>query len=142
MLHVTPSTFYIFCYSFDQNCKQLFSTALFAGLVVEDDPFLHNLTITLLANVSWSCKGKYGTLSVLVGHLGSARMLTWHPGIARTVLQQMQEHTLACYVRITGKFVMKTYPSTYIYTVKNKFMYFWVFMFLVCLSHKHVSKYH
>ncbi|XP_052228091.1 thyroid adenoma-associated protein homolog isoform X2 [Dreissena polymorpha] len=67
------------------------------GQCTQDDEFLHNLCLTILHDVSWSCKGKYGTLSVLVRHLGSARMLAWDSGIAMHVMQQMQEHTLACY---------------------------------------------
>ncbi|XP_052801972.1 thyroid adenoma-associated protein homolog [Mya arenaria] len=67
------------------------------GLSIMDDPFLHKLTCTILHDVPWSCKGKYGTLAALVGHLGSARMLQWQSGIAAAILQQLQEHTLACY---------------------------------------------
>ena len=65
---------------------------------VKDDPLLHRLALSILNEVSWSCKGKYPTLSALVSHLGSTRMLMLHPGIAKEILEQMQEQTLACYV--------------------------------------------
>ena len=70
------------------------------------DEFLHKLTKSIIADVSWSCKGKYGTLSVLVSHLGSTRMLELHPGIATDVLQQLKEQTLACYVSYRALFEM------------------------------------
>ena len=60
--------------------------------------FLQKLTKSIINDVSWSCKGKYGTLSVLVSHLGSTRMLELHSGIAVDVLLQLKEQTLACYV--------------------------------------------
>lgn len=65
---------------------------------IEDDEYLQKLSKSILYDINWFCKGKYGILSVLVGHLGSTRMLLWHSGIARQVLQQLQEQTLACYV--------------------------------------------
>ncbi|XP_060588753.1 tRNA (32-2'-O)-methyltransferase regulator THADA-like [Ruditapes philippinarum] len=63
----------------------------------KDDPLLHHVALSILNDVSWSCKGKYPTLSVLVSHLGSTSMLMLHPGIAGEILEQMQEQTLACY---------------------------------------------
>ena len=67
---------------------------------IQEDQFLQDLSKSILYDVNWSCKGKYGILSVLVGHLGSARMLQWHAGISRLVLQQLHEQTLACYVSV------------------------------------------
>ena len=64
----------------------------------QDDPFLGRLTVSILNDVNWSCKGKYGTLSVLVRRIGSTRMLKLNPGIADQVLQQLEEQTLSCYV--------------------------------------------
>ena len=70
----------------------------FSGKLPKDDEFLQKLTKSIIHEVSWSCKGKYGTLAVLVGHLGSTRMLELHSGIAVDVLEQLKEQTLACYV--------------------------------------------
>ncbi|WAR03297.1 THADA-like protein, partial [Mya arenaria] len=39
------------------------------GLSIMDDPFLHKLTCTILHDVPWSCKGKYGTLAALASEL-------------------------------------------------------------------------
>ena len=71
------------------------------GTKPRDDEFLQKLTNSIIDDVSWSCKGKYGTLAVLVSHLGSTRMLELHSGIAVDVLEQLKEQTLACYVSVT-----------------------------------------
>ncbi|KAK3597815.1 hypothetical protein CHS0354_029374 [Potamilus streckersoni] len=63
----------------------------------DEDEFLRKLALSLCQEVSWSCKGKYNTLSSLVSHLGSRWLLKLHPGIASEVIDQIQEQTLACY---------------------------------------------
>ncbi|KAL4224170.1 hypothetical protein ACF0H5_017623 [Mactra antiquata] len=96
--------------------KDIFENVVFIHLYcseipAKEDPFLLQLLRNIMNDVSWTCKGKYPTLSVLVGQLGSSRILQMNPGIAGEILSQMQEQTLACYATDLYENLFKSYKQ-------------------------------
>lgn len=60
------------------------------------DPYIAHLTRDLLA-LEWHMKGKYGTLSCLVEHLGAEHLLRLDGGLPSRLLGLMGDQTLAPY---------------------------------------------
>ncbi|XP_033733610.1 thyroid adenoma-associated protein homolog [Pecten maximus] len=84
------------------NARDTFTNSLKVhALAQQTDPsqdsFLLELARTLILDISWSCKGKYGSLCGIVGYVGTTHFLSVLPSMPRDVLEQMKEQTLACY---------------------------------------------
>ncbi|XP_048737624.2 thyroid adenoma-associated protein homolog isoform X2 [Ostrea edulis] len=62
-----------------------------------EDQFLLDLTRSLLFEVSWSGKGKYGTLRTLAENLKVSTLLQFKPELAQDILNNLKEQTVACY---------------------------------------------
>ncbi|XP_061173065.1 tRNA (32-2'-O)-methyltransferase regulator THADA-like [Saccostrea echinata] len=67
------------------------------GAKASDDQFLMDLTRSLLLQVSWSSKGKYGTLRILAENFKVSTLLQFSPDLAQDILNNLKEQTVACY---------------------------------------------
>lgn len=65
-----------------------------------EDQFLLDLSRSLLSEVSWSSKGKYGTLRILAESLKVSTLLQYNPDLAHDILNNLKEQTVACYVSV------------------------------------------
>lgn len=65
-----------------------------------EDQFLLDLSRSLLSEVSWSSKGKYGTLRILAESLKVSALLQYNPDLAQDILNNLKEQTVACYVSV------------------------------------------
>ncbi|XP_069117931.1 tRNA (32-2'-O)-methyltransferase regulator THADA-like isoform X2 [Argopecten irradians] len=84
------------------NARDTFTNSLKVHALAQQtepsqDHFLLELARTLILNISWSCKGKYGSLCGIVGYVGTTHFLSVLPSMPRDILEQMKEQTLACY---------------------------------------------
>lgn len=76
-----------------------------------EDQFLLDLSRSLLSEVSWSSKGKYGTLRILAESLKVSTLLQYNPDLAQDILNNLKEQTVACYVSVHVNFKIYCFNS-------------------------------
>nr|XP_022332415.1 thyroid adenoma-associated protein homolog isoform X4 [Crassostrea virginica] len=94
---------------------------------------VHKASVAVL-EVSWTSKGKYGTLRILAENMKVSSLLQFNPDLAMDILNNLKEQTVACYASdLYDKLLSQHLKELSIADNREKWQKIWVWPVLRCM---------